>query len=59
MEKYLETVNAVAGEMKIRDYLKNRLGLSTSLIGKVKYDNVILNGVAVHMRATVKNGDVI
>ena len=45
--------------MKIRDYLKNRLGLSTSLIAQVKYDNVILNGVAVHMRAMVKNGDVI
>lgn len=59
MERYIETVKAVTGEMKIRDYLKNRLGLSTSLIAQVKYDNVILNGVAVHMRAMVKNGDVI
>ena len=59
MERYFETVTAVTGEMKIRDYLKNRLGLSTSLIAEVKYDNVILNGVAVHMRAMVKNGDVI
>ena len=59
MEKYLETVKSVSGEMKIRDYLKNRLGLSTSLIGKVKYDNVKLNGVYVHMRAMVKDGDVI
>ncbi len=57
METYTVSVSGVAGEMKIRDYLKKRLGLSTSLIGKVKYDNVILNGVAVHMRATVKNGD--
>ena len=59
MEKYTEHVNGVEGEIKIRDYLKRRLGLSTSLIGRVKYDNVVLNGVAVHMRAAVKNGDVI
>lgn len=59
MERYFETVNGVVGEMKIRDYLRGRLGLSVSLIGKVKYDNVKLNGVAVHMRAMVKNGDVI
>ena len=59
MERYLETVTGVCGEMKIRDYLKNRLGLSTSLIGKVKYDNVKLNGVYVHMRAMVKDGDII
>ena len=51
------TVNGVDGEMKIRDYLKSRLGFSTSLIAKVKYDNVLLNRVPVHMRATVKNGD--
>lgn len=59
MQKYIETVNAVSGKMKIRDYLKSRLGLSSSLIGKVKYDNVKLNGEYVHMRAMVKNGDVI
>ncbi len=59
MERYIETVYSVSGEMKIRDYLKNRLGLSTALIGKVKYDNVKLNGNYVHMRAMVKNGDVI
>ena len=57
MERSLETVKGVIGEMKIRDYLRSRLGLSTSLIGKVKYDNVKLNGIAVHMRATVKDGD--
>ena len=59
MERYIETVKAVDGEMKIRDYLKKRLGLSTALIGKVKYDNVKLNGEYVHMRAMVKNGDFI
>ena len=45
--------------MKIRDYLKRRLGLSTALIAQVKYDNVVLNGEVVYMRATVKNGDII
>lgn len=59
MERYTETVRDVSSDMKIRDYLKLKLGLSTSLIGKVKYDNVSLNGTPVHMRAMVKNGDVI
>ena len=59
MERYFETVCGIVGEMKIRDYLRGRLGLSVSLIGKVKYDNVKLNGEIVYMRAMVKNGDVI
>lgn len=59
MERYTETVHGVVGEMKIRDYLKRRIGLSTALIAKVKYDNVLLNGEIVYMRAVVKNGDVI
>lgn len=58
-EKKIYTVSDVTGEMKIRDYLKSRIGFSTSLIAKVKYGGVILNGTAVHMRATVKNGDII
>ena len=44
-------------EMKIRDYLSARLGFSTSLIAKVKVGGVFLNGINVHMRATVKDGD--
>lgn len=59
MERYTDIVSNVSGEMNIRDYLKRRLGLSTALIAKVKYDNVLLNGEIVYMRATVKNGDVI
>lgn len=59
MQEYIENVTGVVGEIKIRDYLKNRLGLSTSLIGKVKYGNVLLNGNEIHMRAMIKNGDVI
>ena len=59
MERYTEIVHGIAGEMRIRDYLKRRIGLSTALIAKVKYDNVLLNGEIVYMRAMVKNGDVI
>ncbi len=50
-------VEGIAGEIKIRDYLTHRLGFSTSLIAKVKYDGVFLNGLPVHMRATVRCGD--
>ena len=57
MERYTEIVRDVVGEMKIRDYLKRRLGLSTALIAKVKFDNVMLNDEIVYMRAMVKNGD--
>jgi len=58
-EKLRFSVTDVNGEMRIRDYLKNRIGFSTSLIAKVKFDNVYLNGIAVHMRAQIKNGDII
>ncbi len=57
MKQYSVTVEGVETAMRIRDYLKRRLGFSTSLIAKVKYDNVLLNGTPVHMRAEVKNGD--
>ena len=57
MKELLHTVEKVEGAMKIRDYLKFRLGFSTNLIAKVKYGGVFLNGENVHMRATVKNGD--
>ena len=52
--KIAEDVN---GEYTIREYLKRRLGFSTSLIAKVKYGGVFVNGDGVHMRHRVKNGD--
>lgn len=58
MDKTIINVTETTG-MKIRDYLTKRIGFSTSLIAKVKYDGVFLNGIAVHMRAIVKDGDVI
>lgn len=47
----------LAEEMRISEYLKNRIGLSVTLIKKVKYGGVFLNGENVHMRAMVQNGD--
>ncbi len=44
-------------EINIRDYMKKRLGFSTSLIAKVKCGGVFVNGINVHMRATLKPGD--
>ena len=58
MEKLIKTVSDLQKEIKIRDYLK-RLGFSTSLIAIVKFGGVSINGTTVHMRATVKNGDIV
>lgn len=43
--------------MRISEYLRMRLGLSVTLIKRVKYGGVFLNGENVHMRAAVQNGD--
>ncbi len=59
MNKYTEIATNIEAEIKIRDYLAKRMGLSSSLIGRVKFGGVRLNGEIVHMRAPVKNGDVI
>lgn len=58
MEIFSTTVEGLSKPIKIRDYLK-RLGFSTSLIAIVKFDMVYLNGITVHMREPVKNGDLI
>ncbi len=57
MDNLIKTVSGAKDGIRIRDYLKHHLGFSTSLIAKVKYGGVLLNGVAVHMRATVYDGD--
>ena len=51
------TVADLPEEMRISEYLRTRLGLSVTLIKRVKYGGVFLNGENVHMRATVQNGD--
>lgn len=56
MEKLELTASLGGKEIKIRDYLR-RLGFSTSLIARVKFDMVHINGAPVHMRAILKDGD--
>ena len=53
----IDAVARLECEMRMSEYLKRELGLSHSLIVKVKYGGVYLNGVAVTMRATVRDGD--
>ena len=53
----LYVAEGVSLPMRISEYLRMRLGLSVTLIKRVKYGGVFLNGENVHMRATVQNGD--
>ncbi len=59
MADFSHTVSGLGEAMRISEYLKGRLGFSRTLVTKVKYGNVYLNGEAVHMRAAVKDGDLI
>ena len=59
MEKLNFTVSNIKDGMKISDYLKRKLGFSSSLVTKVKFGGVRLNGTVVTMRAAVKNGDTV
>ena len=47
-----------AGDVRMSDFLK-KLGFSSSLITKVKFGGVTLNGERVTMRATVRCGDTV
>lgn len=51
------TASAQDNGIKIRDFLKRRMSFSTSLIAKVKYGGVMINGNVVHMRAILNVGD--
>jgi len=59
MEKLNLIVKNIVGEIKISDYLKRWVGFSSTLVTKVKFGGVSLNGTVVTMRAIVKDGDVI
>lgn len=56
---YKLTFTADVGQdgMRMSEYLKRKLGFSTSLVTKVKFGGVSLNGEVVTMRATVRCGD--
>lgn len=45
--------------MKISDYLRRSMELSVTLIKKVKFGGVFINGINVHMRAIVHTGDTV
>jgi len=53
----IRIINEINTPVNIRYYLKKHLGFSTSLIAKVKFGGVKINGQTVHMRATVNPGD--
>ena len=59
----MKEINARVSECpeakRIYDYLRYDLSLSATLIKKVKYGGVSINGETVTMRATVRNGDFI
>lgn len=57
MKEIKRTVEDSLDGIKIVDYLKRALGLSVSLVKKVKFGGVFINGVNVHMRAIVHTGD--
>lgn len=56
--KIIERVAEGVGDgLNIKIFLSSRLGLSSTLIKRVKYGGVFINGENVHMRAIVKEGD--
>lgn len=59
MNKQKFTANFESDGMRMSDFLKRKLGFSSSLVTKVKFGGVSLNGEVVTMRATVKSGDTV
>ena len=59
MTEIIDTVDIVYSDKRIYDYLREKLSLSATLVKKVKYGGVFINGTAVTMRATVKAGDTV
>ncbi|MBQ8268591.1 MAG: RluA family pseudouridine synthase [Clostridia bacterium] len=55
--RMLHTVQGLSLPIRISEYLGAHLSLSVTLIKRIKYGGVFLNGENVHMRAEVKNGD--
>ena len=59
MERISKTVGEALDGVGILDFLKKELGLSVTLVKRVKYGGVFINGENVHMRATVHAGDTV
>ena len=59
MKKITATVRSELDGVGILSFLKNELRLSVTLVKKVKYGGVFINGTNVHMRASVHTDDVV
>ncbi len=57
MEKLTVIADNTVKDVRMSDFLKRILGFSTSLVTKVKFGGVFLNGEVVTMRARVNAGD--
>ena len=57
MKKLLSTVSFNRDGAVILEYLRLDMNLSATLVKKVKYGGVFINGQNVHMRAVVRAGD--
>lgn len=59
MNKIQRIVDEAFDGANIASYLRLALGLSSTLVKKVKFGGVFINGVNVHMRATVRKNDTV
>lgn len=59
MKNITKTVTEEFDGVRIYDYLRRALLLSVTLIKKVKFGGVFINGENVHMRAHVRTGDTV
>lgn len=57
MHEEIYIAKDLSAPMRISEYLRKNLGFSSSLVARVKFGGVFLNGECVHMRAEVKSGD--
>ncbi len=59
MKELIHIADNIDKDTRMSDYLKGKLHFSSSLITRVKYGGVRLNGEVVTMRATVKRSDTV
>ena len=59
MKNILSTVSALRDGTVILEYLRRDMNLSATLVKKVKYGGVFINGENVHMRAVLRAGDTV
>ncbi len=59
MQVFKIQISGLNGTRSLRDYMRRELGFSTSLIAKVKFGGIKINGSTVTMRATLNNGDIL